>query len=341
MYVLVCLCVCVCVYVCVCACVCVSVYVYSVHVCVYVHVFVFCLQLGLCTFFPPTANSSHTTGVLVLDQHKMCNMLADVLRLTDKISRAADDPSGIFTQADLAMILTGYFTKEDDVDDRLPWQYLSVIESVNICTPLSNGTIFTPSGLAVRFADVSAPLVWSERSVARLFCVPCLSPIFWSLLLQQLACKLEYVGFLYATLPDKELAELLSGMHRKAIFWRTGCLLRSEGYQALVRATPQRVHSPLSSPKPSRGSVDDNSEPALNYIDVLVEASENFVSVKLLQVITQAIVDVSSQTYILFLVTFPPSPKYTRYRIFLEYIKFRAYRPAPCKLLAPSMSDPA
>eukprot|EP00117_Sycon_ciliatum_P038110 scpid7149/ scgid1972/ len=247
--------------------------------------------LGLCTFFPPTANSSHTTGVLVLDQHKMCNMLADVLRLTDKISRAADDPSGIFTQADLAMILTGYFTKEDDVDDRLPWQYLSVIESVNICTPLSNGTIFTPSGLAVRFADVSAPLVWSERSVARLFCVPCLSPIFWSLLLQQLACKLEYVGFLYATLPDKELAELLSGMHRKAIFWRTGCLLRSEGYQALVRATPQRVHSPLSSPKPSRGSVDDNSEPALNYIDVLVEASENFVSVKLLQVITQAIVD--------------------------------------------------
>ena len=259
------------------------------------------LQLGLCVYFPPTPSSTHTTGLLVMHPDQLCSMIADVLRLTNRLSQTADDPCGIFQQSHLSMILAKYLPASE-ADDRLPLTYLSVLESLGICRCLSDGNLFLPSGLAPDFADAVAPLVWSEDAVARLFRVPCLSSIFWSLLLQRLAYSLQSVSHLYMSCPlsSHSVAEL-DNLHRKATFWRSGMLLRTRGCQALVRATPgshsqtrrsdSRPVSPSSPPvSPSRGP--KVIHVTANEIDVLVESSDDKVHVKLLQVITKAIVEV-------------------------------------------------
>lgn len=275
--------------------------VHSLFVCT--HVLFVLIQLGLWLYFPPTPHSSHTTGLLVMDPHRLCSMIADVLRLTNRLSQTADDPSGIFQQSHLAMILSKYFPESKESEEKLPFKYLSVLESVGICRTLSDGTLFLPSGLAASFADVSEPLVWSESSVARLFRVPCLSSVFWSLLLQHLAWQLEAISQLFASNSKAEESDSLSDLHRKATFWRSGLLLRSKGCQALVRAAPGSNARPLSPANPtsllsqttpsSPTSASSGHEGYVNEIDVLVEASSGVAHIKLLQAITQSVVEVS------------------------------------------------
>ena len=234
-------------------------------------------------YYPVTLTSP---AIVMTKPSTFCAMLSILVTVADKWARTSTSHHGVISEPHLVMALTEHLPNPEELTE-IPSNYRRLLEDSTICCSLGDGQMFFPAALPYSTPVDLDQLTWSENVFVRVFELPHVSSLFWNTFLVLLARELDKVILQHyqdeiSISGESEQSYLSSHMmgtaRRVTQFWRQGVFLCiPEVCQVIV--CPAKVEA--------------SERPVSPGIEVTVEGLAGRLHIKLLHVITHAVVMVS------------------------------------------------